>query len=155
MTTYINESLEKINKRDMINIALFLQSKLDEANKHVLEGICKLYDAFLKLQSGLAVSQQVNSLLSKRLTNMERQCWENAQYARRECLDVIDIPVKWMHIFWRRKSSTSLVRLIAISLQSELKSIIESAKKSSTVIAKFTKRKDCQQVWSVKRDLQK
>ena len=35
MATYTNESLEKINKRDMKNIVLFLQSKLDEANKHV------------------------------------------------------------------------------------------------------------------------
>ena len=29
------------------------------------------------------------------------------------------------------------------------------SKKSSTVIVKFTRRKDCQQVWSVKKDLQK
>ena len=29
------------------------------------------------------------------------------------------------------------------------------SKKSSTVIVKFTKRKDCQQVWSVKKDLEK
>ena len=29
------------------------------------------------------------------------------------------------------------------------------SKESSTVIVKFTKRKDCQQVWSVKRDVQK
>lgn len=29
------------------------------------------------------------------------------------------------------------------------------SKESSTVIVKFTKRKDCQQVWSVKKDFQK
>ena len=51
MATYTNESLEKINKRDMINIVLSLQSKLDEANKHVVEEIRKLSDAILKLQS--------------------------------------------------------------------------------------------------------
>ena len=49
MATYTNESLEKINKRDMINIVLSLQSKLDEANKHVVEEIRKLSDAILKL----------------------------------------------------------------------------------------------------------
>ena len=74
MATYTNESLEKINKRDMINIVLSLQSKLDEANKHVVEEIRKLSDAILKLQSELAVSRQVNSLLSNRLTSIERQC---------------------------------------------------------------------------------
>ena len=92
MATYTNESLEKINKRDMINIVLSLQSKLDEANNRVVEEVRKLSDAFLKLQSELAASQQVNSLLSNRLTNMERQCWANAQYSRRECLDVVGIP---------------------------------------------------------------
>ena len=90
MATYTNESLEKTNKRDMINIVLSLQSKLDEANNRVVEEVRKLSDAFLKLQSELAVSKQVNSLLSNRLTNMERQCWANAQYSRRECLDVVE-----------------------------------------------------------------
>ena len=89
MATYTNESSEKINKRDMINIVLSLQSKLDEANNRVFEEVRKLSYAFLKLQSELAVSHQVNSLLSNRLTNMERQCWANAQYSRRECLDVV------------------------------------------------------------------
>ena len=74
MATYTNESLEKINKRDMIDIVLSLQSKLDKANKHVVEEIHKLSDGILKLQSELAVSRQVNSLLSNRLTSIERQC---------------------------------------------------------------------------------
>ena len=55
MATYTNESLEKINRKDMMTITLFLQSKVDEANKHVVEKIRKLSDAILKLQSGLAV----------------------------------------------------------------------------------------------------
>ena len=62
MATYTNKSLEKINKRDMINIVLSLQSKLDKGNKHVLEEIRKLSDAALKLLSDLAVSQQVNKI---------------------------------------------------------------------------------------------
>ena len=96
MATYTNESLEKINKRDMINIVLSLQSKLDEANNRVVQEVRKLSDAFLKLQSELAVSQQVNSLLSNRLTNMERQCWANAQ-----CWA---FPVKWVQMFWGESS---------------------------------------------------
>ena len=74
MATYTNESLEKVNKRDMINLVLSLQSKLDEANNRVFEEFRKLSDAFLKLQFELAVLLQVNSLLSNRLTNVGRQC---------------------------------------------------------------------------------
>ena len=84
MATYTNESLEKINKRDMKNNVLSLQSKLDEANNHVVEEIRKLSDVILKLQSELTVLRQVSSLLSNRLTSIERQCWANAQYSRRE-----------------------------------------------------------------------
>ena len=38
----------------MIHIVLSLQSKLEEARKHVLEEIGKFSDVFLKLQSELA-----------------------------------------------------------------------------------------------------
>ena len=144
--------MEKINKRDMTNIVLSLQSKLDEANNRVVEEVRKLSDAFLKLQSELAVSQQVNSLLSNRLTNMERQCWANAQYSRRECLDVVGIPSadvleeKVLNIFGKLGCDIPSERIEACH---------RISKKSSTVIVKFTKRKDCQQVWSVKKDLQK
>ena len=57
----------------MINIVLSLQNKLEEANKHALAEIRELSNAFLKSQSELTVSQQVNSLLSNRLTNMGRK----------------------------------------------------------------------------------
>ena len=62
----------------MINTVLSLQSKLDKANKHVEEKVCKSSNAILKLQSELAVSQQVNSLLPNRLTSIKRQCGANA-----------------------------------------------------------------------------
>ena len=77
MATYTNGSLEKINKRDIINTVLSLQRKLDQANKHVVEEIRKLSDASLKLLSELATS--LNSLLSNRLTIIEPQYWANTQ----------------------------------------------------------------------------
>ena len=40
-----------------------------------------------------------------------------------------------------------------ISLQSQLNSAIELAKKKLTLIVKFTKRQDCQQVWNVEKDV--
>ena len=78
MATYINESLQSINKKDMIPIALSLQSKLDQVNHKVLEEIRKLNEIFSKLKSELSLTKQVKSLLSSRLVNMERQCWANA-----------------------------------------------------------------------------
>ena len=40
----------------------------------------------------LVVTKRVTSELCKRVVTMERQCWANAQYSRRECLGVVGIP---------------------------------------------------------------
>ena len=94
MATYTNKSLQSINKKDMIPTVLSLQNKLDKVNNKLLEEIRKLNDTFSKFESELSVTKQVNSLLSRRLVNMERQYWANAQYSRQECLDIIGIPSK-------------------------------------------------------------
>ena len=51
----------------------------------------KLNDSFSKLQAEVSVTKQVNTLLSSSLVSIERQCWLNAQYSRRECLDIVGI----------------------------------------------------------------
>ena len=45
-----------------------------------------------KLQEQLALSKNISEMLSDQLVNMERQCWANAQYSRRECVGVAGIP---------------------------------------------------------------
>ena len=72
MATYTNELLQSINKKDMIPLVLSLQSKFDQANSKVLEEIRELNDNFSKLESELSKTKQVNSLLSRRLVNIER-----------------------------------------------------------------------------------
>ena len=34
----------------------------------------------------------MNSILSKQMSSIERQCWKNAQYSRRECVEVVRLP---------------------------------------------------------------
>ena len=46
MATYTNESLQSINKKDMIPIALSLQNKLNQVNNKVLVEIHKLSNNF-------------------------------------------------------------------------------------------------------------
>ena len=118
-----------------------------------MEEIPKLSDAILKLQSDLAVSRHMNSLLSNRLTSIEPQCWANAQYSRRECLDVIGIPSKVGADILEEKV-LSIFRKLGCDIPPErIEASHRISKKSSTVIVKFTKRKDCQQIWSFKKDL--
>ena len=92
MSSHTEENLDQLLKKDLIVIVLAMQSKMSANNAEVLEEISKLNSKFDILQSDLLVTKDVNSELSSRLVNMERQCWANAQYSRRECLEVVGIP---------------------------------------------------------------
>ena len=85
--SYTEEVLDKLNKRELIGMVISLQSKETEKNDLILEEICKLNDKFSQPESENVVVKQANTLLFKRLVDMERQCWAIAQYSTRECIE--------------------------------------------------------------------
>lgn len=64
MTTYTGESLQNVNKKDLIPIYLLLQNKPEDVNSSVAVDIHKMNESFSKLEAGLFVIKWVNSLLS-------------------------------------------------------------------------------------------
>ena len=68
-----------------------LQNKITENNNTILQEMCKSNDNFVKLEAELVVNKRVKSKLCKRIVSMDCQCWANAQYSRRECLEVAGI----------------------------------------------------------------
>ena len=91
MSISTEEALDKLNNKELISILLSLQSKVESANKKILDQVRQLNQKFSQLESENSILKQANSLLSKRLVDMERQCWVNAQYSRRESLEVVEI----------------------------------------------------------------
>ena len=57
MTIYTNESLQNINKKDLIPITLSLQNTLKEMNNSAMVEIRKLTESFSKLQSELLMTK--------------------------------------------------------------------------------------------------
>ena len=51
-----------------------------------------LKENYKKLESDISVSRTVSSLLTDPTNKVEKQCWANAQYSRRECLKVVGLP---------------------------------------------------------------
>ena len=92
MSIYTEEALDKLNKKELITILMSLQSKVESADHEILDQVHQLNQKFNQLEAENSVVKQANSLLSKRLVDMERQCWANVQYSRRECFKVVDIP---------------------------------------------------------------
>ena len=88
------DSLDKLLKRELIPIVLTLeeqnrslQSRMSEVNNEVVEEMRKFNETFSKLQSELSIAKRVNTEMTKRIVTLERQCWANVQYSRRECAE--------------------------------------------------------------------
>ena len=125
-----------------------MQSKITEmqSNTEILEEVRKLNDKFTNLESQLLVTKNVNSL--------ERQCWANAQYSRRECLEVAGIPesVKQNEL---EDKVLRIFKNAGCDIPSDNNEACHRVGRPNNVIIKFSKRKDCQQIFSVKKDLSK
>ena len=155
LTTYTNESLQNINKKDLIPIILSLQNKLEVTNSNVLVEILKLNESFSKLQAEVSMTKQINTLLSSRPVSIERQCWLNAQYSRRECLDIVGIPSE-VEAGASEKKVVIIFEKLGCNIPTErIEACHRISKKNPTVIVKFSRRKGCQQVWDLKTDLRK
>ena len=98
--------------------------------------------------------KKVNTLLNKRVIDMERQSWVNAQYSRRECLEVAGIPrdVSNENLESKVLEVFSKVGFEILSHDIEACYCLSN---NDIVIVKFLRGKDCDQVLSVKRNLRK
>ena len=156
MATFSNESLDQLYKKDLIPIVLSLQNKLDEASNsktELLDEIRRLNDKFDKLQSDACITKNANSQLSSRPADIERQCWANARYSRRKCLDIVGTPneVKDETL---EESDVGILDKVGCSIDTDrIEACHRASENNNTVIVKFTRRKVCQKIWNKKKEL--
>ena len=86
------ESLNKLTKPELIAFSMNLQEKNESIQHDKKDEVRDLKECVKKLEEQLALSKNISEMLSDQLVNMERQCWANAQYSRRECVRVAGIP---------------------------------------------------------------
>ena len=149
MATYSNGSLDKLYKKDLILIVLSLQNKPDEANNsktELLDEIRKLHDKFYQLQSDVCITKNVNNLLSSWLVDIDYQCWANAQYSRRKCLDIVSIPSE-VKDETLEENVVRIFNKLGCSIDADrIEACHWVSKNNKTVTVNFTSRKDCQKV---------
>ena len=85
-------SLMKLNKKDLVRLLLDYQDKFNAILDDLKNNFDELQTKFTKLEADLNKSRDVNSKLSDRVINVERKCFANEQYSRRECLEISGIP---------------------------------------------------------------
>ena len=77
MAAYIEGTLDELPKKELIGITLSLQNKVEQytnMNNDALEEIRKFNENFVKLESEINIVKKINTLLNKRVIDMERQC---------------------------------------------------------------------------------
>ena len=76
----------------VIALTLEYQVKFDSTLSNINKEVSELRSDFKKIESELSVSKNVNNKQHKRVVALERQCWGNNQYSRRECLEITGVP---------------------------------------------------------------
>ena len=149
LPTYSESQLKSMNKDKVIAYVLQLNAqhvtldgiggKLDNA----LTEIKKLNERFEKIESELSLSHHVNVVLTDRITQLEKKCWANEQYSRRECLEITGIPSSVTFDELEPKV-TELLGKIDVHVNSEnIEACHRVGKEGVRTIVKFSRRKDC------------
>ena len=137
---HIENSLSRLNKDDLIRLALDFQQKyditLDKISKELAE-LCKSYN---RLESDLAITKSFR----KQILTLERQCWSNAQYYRWKTLQIFGTPENIDDSQLEGKVLTILSKLDVIidSANVEACHRLNSNCKGKKTILKLSRRKD-------------
>ena len=93
MAALTEESLNKLSKTHLVPLAVNLQNKMETMKSSLNEKVGNLTEEVQKLNTNLellksdfSATRTENSSLNERLIALERQCWVNVQYSRRDCL---------------------------------------------------------------------
>ena len=92
----LNEAaLRKLGKEKIIKLALEYQSKFESTLSSISDiktDLSELRKYYEKLESDVIITKQVNTKLRDKMKFLERQCWANEQYSKRECLEISGVP---------------------------------------------------------------
>ena len=106
-----------------------------------------------RLETDLSVAKHINEALQKQLILTERQCWENAQYSRRECIEISGIPNSIKDDDLEGKVLEVFDKLGVVIKEENVEACHRIKQSSDRTIIKLSRRKDCLQIMKVKRDL--
>ena len=84
--------LNKLSKPELVQLLLNTEANMVADIATLTAEIKEISNHLKKLEVDIAVTKNVNSRLVDQLVETNRQCWANAQYSRRECLEVVGIP---------------------------------------------------------------
>ena len=152
--TYSVKLWGRLNKDDLIVIALSLQSKMESSNAKVMEELKLLNDKFDKLEADVAITKNANSLLWSHLVETERKCWANPHYSKTETLEIVGLP-KSLSNDEAETKVCQIFRNLDCNVNKKDLDACHWLKDKEQAIVKLCRRKNCDKVFKSKNDLRK
>jgi hypothetical protein len=141
-----NEEIDKMRAADLKLYAKEISSCFRELNNRLFD---KDTGVIVKLQQQLEVSQAINKSLVRQLSEVERTSISNAQYARRETLELHGVPDSFDAAAGLENNVIKLLNDIAPDaniVASDVQAIHRLSRKRSHVIIKLISRRKKQQL---------
>ena len=161
MAALTEESLNKLSKTDLVEFAVNLQDKMEtmksnrnEKVSNLTEEVQKLNTNFELLKSDFSATRTERNSLNEKLIALERQCWVNAQYSRRECLEITGIHSSVSDRDLEEVVCKAITKAGVDITADDIEDCHRVGNKGQTII-RFDNRKVSRQVLSVRKDLNK
>ena len=104
------------------------------------------------MEADIAVIRTVNDRFVERVVKTERQCWENAQYSRRDTMEITGIPNSIGNSVLE-ETVRRVFKKIGVEIDERDFQACHCLKGKERRIVKFVNRKDCLQILRVKKEL--
>ena len=148
------EALRKLTKDELVNLSLEYQNKFTSTLARTESDISNLRTDSKKVEVDLAITRNINSKLRERVVSLERQCWSNSQYSRRECLEISGFPESLKNEDLEETVLTVFEDLNVVVYPSNVEDCHWVASRTSNkVIIKLSRRKDANKMRRVKKNL--
>ena len=144
--------LNRLSKPELVQIILNTEANLGSQITKLTTEVKNLLDHPKKLEADVAIVRNINNKLVERVVATKHQCWENAQYSRRDTLEVVGIPMSFRDNAPELKVC-GVIQEIGVDICDRDIQACHRLKDIDQTIVKFTNRKDCLRILRVKRQL--
>ena len=84
-------ALEKLNKEELTSLFIENDDKLKSNIANLTNQLADVNKTLERMEFQLQISKTINNTVEKCITSLEKQCWRNEQYSRRECVEIVEI----------------------------------------------------------------
>jgi len=140
-----------LNKNQLVSMIINLKNE-NASLRDISSKLESIEHKMIQIQSELSVSKTVTNLLSERVVSLERKMANQAQYSRRECLEITGIPTTVLQRDLEEKVRFIFTKIDCVIPSERIEDCHRIGSKGTTIV-KLSKRKDIKKIFANKKQL--